>query len=373
MAFFTALLALLAFLILPTAPASAAKVEPWSYNGNITWKHPDGRKIRSRRIMTKFDNDSLSIFRSRDGRYHARFIYRDTAKLLDSRSRFFILDRRDHKTARRVYLEIDARAWPSKTGGGGYVVGQLTKGDFKTLRKYAGNLLGASYYSRKRGEANGRLRHYSFTGKGFLAALKRLTGVSSPALGESLSTAPGGSSGSSTSGSSSSSAATFVGFSPKWTSCSRPSLSNINSERRVDRLIRRTKSWLRCRERNEDTARRQMIEHYGKAGIKITYGKQSDGTTNTAGAPINSRTRSSALQLRKSTLTLTGRPVLRTGPGAQSNVGTGARAATTRDGATHRLPTPRQQHTGRRQPTGRPSSSSAAFSKHHRAQLTHRR
>jgi hypothetical protein len=277
MAFFTALLALLAFLILPTAPASAAKVEPWSYNGNITWKHPDGRKIRSRRIMTKFDNDSLSIFRSRDGRYHARFIYRDTAKLLDSRSRFFILDRRDHKTARRVYLEIDARAWPSKTGGGGYVVGQLTKGDFKTLRKYAGNLLGASYYSRKRGEANGRLRHYSFTGKGFLAALKRLTGVSSPALGESLSTAPGGSSGSSTSGSSSSSAATFVGFSPKWTSCSRPSLSNINSERRVDRLIRRTKSWLRCRERNEDTARRQMIEHYGKAGIKITYGKQSDG------------------------------------------------------------------------------------------------
>jgi len=270
-----ALLALLALLILPTAPASAAKVEPWSYNGNITWKHPDGRKIRSRRIITTFNNDSLSIFRNRDGRYHARFIYRDTAKLLDSRSRFFILDRRDHKTARKVYLEIDARAWPNKTGGGGYVVGQLTKGDLKTLRKYAGHLLGASYYSRKRGEAKGRLRHYSFTGKGFLAALNRLTGTSSPALGESLSTAPGGSSGSSTSGSSSSSAATFVGFSPKWKSCRRPRLSNINSNRRADRLVRQTDRWLRCRERNAKTARRNAFEHFGKAGIKIKYGKES--------------------------------------------------------------------------------------------------
>ena len=174
-----------------------------------------------------------------------------------------------------MYLEIDARAWPNKTGGGGYVVGQLTKGDLKTLRKYAGHLLGASYYSRKRGEAKGRLRHYSFTGKGFLAALNRLTGTSSPALGESLSTAPGGSSGSSTSGSSSSSAATFVGFSPKWKSCRRPRLSNINSNRRADRLVRQTDRWLRCRERNAKTARRNAFEHFGKAGIKIKYGKES--------------------------------------------------------------------------------------------------
>jgi hypothetical protein len=156
------LLTLFALLLLSAAPASAAKVEPWSYSKNVNWKHPDGRRISANRILTKVNDDSLSIFRNRAGRYHARFIFRDAAKLLDQRSRFFILDRRDHKTARRIYLEIDARAWPNKSGRGGYVVGQLTKGDLRTLRKHAGNLLGASYYSRKPGETGSRLRPLQF-------------------------------------------------------------------------------------------------------------------------------------------------------------------------------------------------------------------
>lgn len=271
------LLTLFALLLLSAAPASAAKVEPWSYSKNVNWKHPDGRRISASRILTKVDDDSFSIFRNRTGRYHARFICRDAAKLLDQRSRFFILDRPDHKTARRIYLEIDARAWPNKSGRGGYVAGQLTKGDLRTLRKYAGNLLGASYYSRKPGETGNRLRHYNFSGKGFLASLNKLTGVSSPALGESLSAAPSGSSGSSTSGSSGGAVATFVGFDPNWKSCRRPSLSNINSDRRADRVFNRTKRWLRCRDSNVNKARRNLIEHYARAGIKITQQKDSKG------------------------------------------------------------------------------------------------
>ena len=271
------LLTLFALLLLSAAPASAAKVEPWSYSKNLNWKHPDGRRISASRILTKVDDDSFSIFRNRTGRYHARFIFRDAAKLLDQRSRFFILDRPDHKTARRIYLEIDARAWPNKSGRGGYVVGQLTKGDLRTLRKYAGNLLGASYYSRKPGETGNRLRHYNFSGKGFLAALNKLTGISSPALGESLSTAPSGSSGSSTSGSTSRPSPAFAGITPKWTSCSRPSLNNINSDRRVDRLIKRMTRWLRCRNNNTRKAEREMIAHYAKAGIKIKFKDNSSG------------------------------------------------------------------------------------------------
>lgn len=151
-----ALLTLFALLLLPGEPANAAKVDPWRYDESISWRHPDGRRLPSNRIISKVYTDTLEIFRNRNGSYHARFTFRNVATLLDSRSRFFILDRRDHETARRIYLDIDARAWPNEMGGGGLVVGQLTKRDLATLRKYAGNLLGASYYSRKPGETKGR-------------------------------------------------------------------------------------------------------------------------------------------------------------------------------------------------------------------------
>jgi hypothetical protein len=91
-------------------PTHGANINPWKYNSNITWTHPDGRNIRGSMIQAFVNDDKLMIFRERGGRYYMRFALYDKSVLVDRRKGFFVLDNRDDRKARMVAFEIDGRA-----------------------------------------------------------------------------------------------------------------------------------------------------------------------------------------------------------------------------------------------------------------------
>lgn len=291
---FPRILMMIFALMAITGPTHAANIKPWKFSNNITWTHPDGRKIKGSMIETFVNDDKLMIFRERGGRYYMRFALYDNSVLVDRRTSFFVLDNRDDRKARMLALEIDGRAWPGKAPLAGVAVTQLTNADLSLLRQHSGNLLGVSYFSRKPGEQkNGYSRNYRFSGEGFARALASLTGVQTPST---VSQAPRPKPAAEPQKKASSdspprievkplplekalelarkappgSNASNLAFLPTWGRCDVPDINSVNSVSSAQRVHRATKIYHKCVLNNLRDASREVQKFYGKRGVKVT-------------------------------------------------------------------------------------------------------
>lgn len=290
---FPRLLLILCALMMVAGPTHGATIKPWKFTNNITWTHPDGRKIRGSMIQTMVDDDKLMIFRERGGRYYMRFALYDNAVLVDRRTSFFVLDNRDDRKARMVALEIDGRSWPGKAPLAGIAVTQLTDADIRLLRRHSGNLLGVHYYSRKPGEQkNGYSRNYKFAGQGFARALASLTGIQTPST---VSKAPAPKPAAKPQKKASSDGfqnleikplsleeaqkiasmpppgAQFIDgvYMAPWSKCGKPDINRISSADQARRVHRDTKRFHKCALENLRKASDRIQRYYGSRGVKV--------------------------------------------------------------------------------------------------------
>jgi hypothetical protein len=291
--FLRRLIAIIACLLI-AGPAHAAKVKPWTFTKDVSWTHPDGRKVTGSMIQTFVDNDKLMIFRDRRSRYYIRFALYDNSVLVDRRTTFFVLDNRDDRKARMVALEIEGRAWPRKAPLAGVAVTQLTKADLRLLRQHSGNLLGVSYFSQKPGERkDGYSRNYKFSGDGFSKALASLTGVQTPST---VSQAPPPKPAAKPQQKSKSESWESIEIKPlspeevrriasmpppgaqfldgvymaPWPKCDRPDISRINSADQARRVHTATKRFQKCAMKNLRKASDRIRRYYSSRGVKVT-------------------------------------------------------------------------------------------------------
>jgi hypothetical protein len=190
---FLAFVVLLFSLIMAT-PVQAARVESWTFRGEITWKHPDGRTIRGTYADTRVDDDVLRIIRDDSGqRFFMEMKLVGNGTLLKNRAHFFVLDKPTTTNARKAH-RISAGVWPGRGNTTGSLVSELTTADLGTLDKYAGNLVGATYVSRRSSDGgNGRWSTYYFSGDDLGASLSQLTRSPASAASASASQLPPGS------------------------------------------------------------------------------------------------------------------------------------------------------------------------------------
>ena len=144
-------------------PSQAAKVESWKYRGEIAWKHPDGRTIYATYADTRVDNDVLRIIREDSGEWlfiEMKLIGNGT--LLKNSAHFFVLDKPTKTNAQKAH-RISATVWPGAGNKTGSLVSELKRADLAALDKYAGNLVGATYVSRRSSDrSDGRWSTYYF-------------------------------------------------------------------------------------------------------------------------------------------------------------------------------------------------------------------